>query len=39
MGIPCKPEIQQVPHGLVGAICWNRSFPYQSPQYLGDLKI
>lgn len=39
MRIPCNPEIQQVLYGMVGAICRNRSFPYQTPQYLGDLEI
>ena len=39
IGISRNPEVKQVPHGLIGAICRNRSFPHQTPQYLGDLKI
>lgn len=39
MGIPCKPEGQQVLHGMVGAICRDRSFTYKAPQYLCNLKV
>ncbi len=39
MGIPYKPEIQQVLNRLFGAARWNRTFPHKAPQDLGDFKI
>jgi hypothetical protein len=39
MGIASDPEVQQIADRLISAVCWESSFPHQTPQYLGDLKI
>jgi hypothetical protein len=39
MGIASDPEVQQIADRFISTVCRYRSFPHQTPQYLGDLEI
>jgi hypothetical protein len=39
VGIASDPKVQQIADRLTSTVCWDRSFPHQTPPYLGDLKI
>jgi hypothetical protein len=37
--IASDPEVQQIADRFISTVCRYRSFPHQTPQYLGDLEI
>jgi hypothetical protein len=39
MGIPRNAQVQQIADRLITTACRDRSFPYETPQCLGDLEI